>query len=95
MGSCTNYCRSCTDDTKEIKTGEVKGSSTTPYKKNIYDDNNPAVMGGGGDVGNQYNPQYQQNPGIPSNSFNRSMNQLMNQNYSIEPHQQDFAMEHE
>lgn len=56
MGSCTNYCRSCTDDTKEIKTAEVKGSSTTPYKKNIYDDNNPAVMGGQGDVNNQFNP---------------------------------------
>ena len=55
MGSCTNYCSNCTDDTKEIKTGEVKGSTTTPYKKNIYDDNNPAVMGGDMNQFNQYN----------------------------------------
>lgn len=45
MGSCTNYCSNCTDDTKEIKTAEVKGTTTTPFKKGMPDEN-PAMMMG-------------------------------------------------
>ena len=54
MGSCTNYCSNCTDDTKEIKTAEIKGNTTTPFKKDIFDDNNPVGMGGEGTHFNQY-----------------------------------------
>ena len=69
MGSCTNYCSNCTDDTKEIKTAEIKGN-TTPFKKDIYDDNGPAMMGAGYMNQNQFN----QNSQMQNNSFNRGMN---------------------
>lgn len=89
MGSCTNYCSNCTDDTKEIKTAEVKGTTTTPFKKAMHDDVNPAMMGGDVNHFNQYQSQ-----GLQNNSFNRSMNHMMQGNYSIDPNQ-DFGMEHE
>ena len=89
MGSCTNYCSNCTDDTKEIKTAEIKGNTaTTPFKKDIYDDNNPAMMN---DPSNQFD-RYNQNQAFQqqNNSFNRGM---MHPNYGIDPTQFEGQVE--
>ena len=66
MGSCTTYCSNCTDDTKEVKTAEVKGNSTTPYKKDIYDANDDNMMGDGQFI------QYQ-----GAHGYKRGMNQML------------------
>ena len=37
-GNCSSYCNQCSDETREIKTAEIK--NTTPFKKDMFDEQN-------------------------------------------------------